>query len=172
MFVFGFMFSPWVLFPVLFCSFCSVCVFPPILPVLVLFPALVIVCTSSSCVSPVPNSPCLPCVYMTSAFLFMDFLDLVFFVLFCLTICVSPAACFLVLFDLWMFYLIKGHFQLKFLSLQLGSSCFNPILTVGTDKGKHRDFTQGRQGEFGTGEPHEELVQTITGQETGPRQEV
>ena len=35
----GFMFSPWVLFPVLFCSFCSLSVFPPILPVLVLFPA-------------------------------------------------------------------------------------------------------------------------------------
>ena len=43
--VFRFLFSPCVLFPVLFCSFCSLC-FPSRLPVFVLCPALVIVCTS------------------------------------------------------------------------------------------------------------------------------
>ena len=48
-----------------------------------------------------------------------------FFVFFCLRTLVSPASCFQVLFGLWIFCLIKGHFQFRFLSLQLGSSCFN-----------------------------------------------
>ena len=123
--------SPWVLcFLFYFVTFAP-CVFPLWLPVLVLFPAPVIVGTSSPCVSPVSNYPCTPCVYKSLSFpLSVHRLSwpsygvthspplvssLCFLCFFQFSLFLGPFLDFHCFFVLWIFLnlaLIKGHFLL------------------------------------------------------------